>query len=144
ESELPGLGMVALIIALPILLILAGTGTERFFVAKDIPSGLSMADYNHQLAEALAAAAMPVQMISFLGQPIIALLIATLAALYFLGSVRKVGAASLLDLSTKALGPAGIIVLISFAVGVFNQVLIASGVADALKEAFGDSLPLVV
>ncbi len=144
ESELPGFGLVALIIALPILLILAGTGIERFMVAKDIPAGLSLGDYNDQLAEALAASAMPVQVVAFLGKPIIALLIATLAALYFLGTMRKVGAEALLELSTKALGPAGIIILITGAGGVFKQVLIATGIADALKEAFGDSLPLVV
>jgi len=144
EAELPGFGLVALIIALPILLILAGTGVERFMVAKDIPAGLSLGDYNSQLAEALAASAMPVQLIAFLGKPIIALLIATLAALYFLGTMRKVGAEALLELSTKALGPAGIIILITGAGGVFKQVLIATGIADALKEAFGDSLPLVV
>ena len=50
--------------------------------------------------------------------------------------MRKVGAEALLDLSTKALGPAGIIILITGAGGVFKQVLIATGIADALKAAF--------
>lgn len=144
ESELPGFGIVAVIIALPILLILAGTGVERFMVAKDIPAGLSLNDYNAQLADALKNASMAVQAIAFLGKPIIALLLATLAALFFLGTMRKVGSEALLELSTKALGPAGIIILITGAGGVFKQVLIATGIADALKEAFGDTMPLVV
>ncbi|MEM7387356.1 MAG: gluconate transporter, partial [Verrucomicrobiota bacterium] len=138
EKDLPSFGLIALIIALPIGLILLGTGIERFVVASGIPEGLQLSEYNAQLAERVRTASLPIQIISFLGKPIIALLVATLAALLFLGRLRGTTSDQLLELSTKALGPAGIIILITGAGGVFKGILIATGIAQALADFFGE------
>jgi len=89
------------------------------------------------LATALSEAPLWKQLIHFVGHPVIALLLCTLIAVYFLGTRRGVDRQTLLDISTKALGPAGIIILITGAGGVFKGVLIATGIADALAVAFG-------
>jgi len=143
ESELPSFAPVAFIIALPILLILAGTGVERFIVGTDMPEGLNNSDFGTELARRLKESATWIKTISFLGKPIIALLIGTLAAMLFMAS-RGGTRDQLLELSTRSLGPAGIIILITGAGGVFKGILISTGIADALQQLFGDSMPLVV
>ena len=110
-GPLPNFGLVFLIMALPIVLIVLGSTWAK----ADDPSQLQT-------------------VIGFLGHPVVALLLATLLALLFLGVLRGVSRDKLLDLSTKALGPAGIIILITGAGGVFKQVLGASGVGDALAD----------
>lgn len=92
-----------------------------------------------QLADALASKPLVVQLVAFFGHPVIALLTATLISLYFLGTRRGVDRETLLDISTKALGPAGIIILITGAGGVFKGVLAATGITDALEDIFQDS-----
>ena len=82
---------------------------------------------------------MPNQIIHFLGHPVIALMISTLLAIVSLGIMRGTSKNDLVEISTKALGPAGIIILITGAGGVFKGVLIATGIADALKEVFSNS-----
>ena len=85
------------------------------------------------------------QVIHFLGHPVIALMISTLLAIVFLGIIRGTSKDDLVEISTKALGPAGIIILITGAGGVFKGVLIATGIADALKEVFSNSgIPIIV
>jgi Gnt-I system low-affinity gluconate transporter len=72
-------------------------------------------------------------------------LLATLIAIHFLGTRRGVDRDTLLEVSTKALGPAGIIILITGAGGVFKGVLKETGITDALAIAFGDSgIPILV
>jgi Gnt-I system low-affinity gluconate transporter len=51
---------------------------------------------------------------------------------------------TILDLSTKALGPAGIIILVTGAGGVLKQILVDSGIGKILAESIaGSSIPLV-
>ncbi len=83
--------------------------------------------------------------ILFIGHPITALMITTLVTLFLLGTLRGTDKATLMDLSTKALGPAGIIILVTGAGGVFKAILVDSGVGDALAEVFsGLDAPLIV
>ncbi len=135
---LPPFGFILLLIALPIGLILANTIVEQW-VAAGLPEGLSRQQRGERLAAELAAAPSLVQAITFLGHPVIALLIATLITMYFLGTRRGVDRETLLQLSTQALGPAGIIILITGAGGVFKGVLGATGITGALEEIFSDS-----
>lgn len=74
--------------------------------------------------------------IQFLGHPIIALIISTLLALYLLGTRLGFSKDQLQKISLKALGPAGIIILITGAGGVFKQMLIESGAGAMLAEQF--------
>ena len=52
---------------------------------------------------------------------------------------------TILDLSTKALGPAGIIILVTGAGGVLKQILVDSGIGKMLAESLaGSSIPILV
>ena len=70
----------------------------------------------------------------FLGHPFTALVITTLLAFYFLGVRRGFSTQQIQTFATKALEPAGIIILVTGAGGVFKQVLIDSGVGDILGQ----------
>ncbi|WP_197455133.1 GntP family permease [Stieleria varia] len=135
---LPSFKLILLLIALPIGLILCNTVIEQM-AAASLAEGLDRDTRQAQLQSALAAAPWPKQVMFFLGHPVIALLISTLIALYFLGTRRGVDRATLLEVSTKALGPAGIIILITGAGGVFKGVLKETGITTALEEVFRDS-----
>lgn len=121
KDTLPSFGLIAGIIAIPIVLILIDTVTGIFVDNGTISAGF------------ITGA------ISFLGHPFTALTIATLLALYFLGTKRNVGKDELLDITTKALGPAGIIILITGAGGVFKEVLVDSGIGNMLAESLSNS-----
>jgi len=86
------------------------------------------------------------QWVSFLGHPIVALLLSTLIAMYFLGIRYGATKEELQKISMKALGPAGIIILITGAGGVFKQMLVTTGAGEMLAEQFKqlDLTPLVV
>ena len=81
----------------------------------------------------------------FLGHPFAALTIATLSAIYFLGIRRGKTRAELLSISTKSLAPAGLIILVTGAGGVFKQVLVDSGIGVTLANAVAESgIPLLL
>ena len=144
EKKLPSFLQIASLIALPIALILAGTVVEQTAIS-GIDPGLTKAERNAQVADILNSMPISNQVIHFLGHPVIALMISTLLAIYFLGIGRGTSKDDLVEISTKALGPAGIIILITGAGGVFKGVLIATGIADALKEVFiGSPIPYIV
>ena len=113
--NLPNIGLVIGLILLPILLILFNTvtgvvykGTESYWL----------------------------EIIGFLGHPIVALIISTLLGMYFLGVRYGATKEELQAVSMKALGPAGIIILITGAGGVFKQMLVESGAGKMLAEQF--------
>ncbi|MCG8652634.1 MAG: GntP family permease, partial [Pirellulales bacterium] len=162
QSGLPSFGFILFLIALPIGLILANTIVEQI-IAGQLPTEhvagqtFSEGDLNADkipieagdpltneerkplLTKALANSSSLSQFITFLGHPVIALLLSTLIAIYFLGTQRGVDRETLLEISTKALGPAGIIILITGAGGVFKGVLKATGITVALTEVFQDT-----
>jgi Gnt-I system low-affinity gluconate transporter len=52
---------------------------------------------------------------------------------------------TILDLSTKALGPAGIIILVTGAGGVLKQILVDSGIGVILAKSIAESsIPLII
>lgn len=86
-----------------------------------------------------------VAFLTFIGHPVMALLITCLFSMWAFGFKRGASAADLQRLASDALGPAGMIVLITGAGGVFGGVLISSGLGDTLSNAMQDaSVPLVV
>ena len=144
SKGLPGVGLILFLVAMPIGLILTSTIVEQM-TAASLGTELTNSERQAALSAALASAGALKQFIYFLGHPVIALLLSTLAALYFLGTRRGVSRETLLEISTKALGPAGIIILITGAGGVFKGVLKETGITDALAEAFGNSgIPVLV
>jgi Gnt-I system low-affinity gluconate transporter len=126
-GALPSFGQVTVIIATPLVLILANTVTGVWAKAHG--------------AEHLVW----VEAAGFFGHPFVALLIATLAAIYFLGIRRGFTRDAILQLSAKALAPAGLIILVTGAGGVFKQVLVDSGIGVMLAEKMtGMAMPPIV
>lgn len=120
-ENLPSFRMIAIIIAIPLFLILLNTFTG-LAVSKQIVKQTIVTD-----------------ILEFIGHPFSALIIATLAAIYFLCIRRGMGKQKILELSTKALGPAGIIILITGAGGVLKQVLVDSGIGEIMANSMANS-----
>jgi Gnt-I system low-affinity gluconate transporter len=117
----PSFFVIVLLVAVPLLLILINTFTamavDTGFIQKTVVTNV----------------------IIFLGHPFSALIIAALLAIYFLGVKRGKSKQQLLDLSTKALGPAGIIILVTGAGGVLKQILVDSGIGAMMAQSISDS-----
>ena len=119
----PSAGLVIALILLPILLIAVGT-----------VGGL--------VVEAASTAA---HVVSFLGAPAFALLVATLAAMYLLGIMHGWGRAQISEVMDGALGPAAIVILVTGAGGVFAKVLTETGVGDAVSGLLlGAGVPILL
>ncbi|RME94139.1 MAG: gluconate transporter [Bacteroidetes bacterium] len=112
----PPIALLLLLILLPITLILANTLTKM------------LVDQGNWPANAFTDS------VQFLGHPYVALLLACLLALYFLGVSRGVSAGDLQALATRALLPAGTIILITGAGGVYKQMLVNSGAGQQLAS----------
>lgn len=121
EENFPPFRLIAIIISIPLLLILVNTFTG-LAVEKEIVRQSAVTD-----------------VLEFIGHPFSALIIATLIATYFLCIKRGMGKQKILDLSTKALGPAGIIILITGAGGVLKQILVDSGIGKIMAEGMANS-----
>jgi Gnt-I system low-affinity gluconate transporter len=120
DKELPSFGLIASLISIPLVLILLNT-----------LSGVLL-DEGNTLRTVL----------TFLGHPFVALTIATILTFILLGTKRGYTRDEVQEIATKALEPAGIIILVTGAGGVFKQVLIDSGVGEVLGEMMaGSSLP---
>lgn len=80
-----------------------------------------------------------------LGHPFVALIIANIVAWYFLGIRKGFEKAKLLEISTKSLYPAGVIILLTGAGGAFKQVLIDTGAGKMIAESLSsDYFPPVI
>jgi Gnt-I system low-affinity gluconate transporter len=120
DKELPSFGLIAFLILIPLVLILANT-----------LSGVLLDEGNVVRS-----------ILTFLGHPFVALTIATIATFILLGTKRGYTRDEVQEIATKALEPAGIIILVTGAGGVFKQVLIDSGVGQVLGEMMaGSALP---
>lgn len=122
ESKLPGFGVIVGIILIPLLLIIL-----------DSLSGVIPAMERLQ----------PV--FGFLGEPFVALLIATVAAMLILGLRHGYNLKELEKIMTKSLEPTGLILLVTACGGVLRYVLQYSGLGDIIGNAVSSmSLPIVV
>ena len=126
SEKLPSFGVIAWIISTPLLLILISTFLNIF------------------IEKGLFEKSLLTEIIVFIGHPFTALIIATLLSI-LLCLKRNMPAQAILDLSTKALGPAGIIILVTGAGGVLKQILVDSGIGNILAESIADSsFPLIL
>ncbi|MGI1989117.1 gluconate transporter [Shewanella glacialipiscicola] len=83
--------------------------------------------------------------LALIGHPFTAILLACLIAFYVLGVRRNIPNDRIMEICSSALQPAGVIILVTGAGGVFKQVLIDSGVGDALGNILaGSGLPIVI
>lgn len=123
DTTMPSFGQALSVIGVPLLLILGGTVSD---VA---------------LAEGTTLRAA----FSFVGHPFVALVLAVLLAFYVLGVRGGYSMDDVQSIATKGLEPVGLIILVTGAGGVLGQVLVETGVGDALAEAMAASnLPVVV
>ncbi|WP_233004676.1 GntT/GntP/DsdX family permease [Exiguobacterium aurantiacum] len=123
SKELPSFKMIVSLISIPLVLILANT-----LSAVLLEEGNNIRTF-----------------FTFMGHPFVALTLATLLTFIFLGTRRGYSRDEVQEIATKALEPAGIIILVTGAGGVFKQVLIDSGVGDVLGEMMaGSPLPAIV
>ncbi|WP_372649450.1 GntP family permease [Draconibacterium sp.] len=121
DQNLPTFRVIALIISIPLVLILLNT-LSSLLVEKGVIEKSALTDG-----------------VEFIGHPFSALIIATLIAIYVLCIKRGMSKQTILDLSTKALGPAGIIILITGAGGVLKQILVDSGIGKMMAESMANS-----
>ena len=121
DKNLPSFRLIATLIGIPLVLILLNTLTG-VMVTKEV------------IAKSLFT-----DIIEFAGHPFTALIIATLLAIWLLGIRRGMTKQKILDLSTKALGPAGIIILITGAGGVLKEILVDSGIGKMMAESMAGS-----
>jgi len=120
DKELPSFRLIISIILTPLVLILLNTLSTVVF-----PEGNTVRS-----------------IATFIGNPIVALLIATLITFKVLGTKRGYTRKEVQEISSKSLEPVGIIILVTGIGGAFSEVLIASGVADVLGEIMrGSPLP---
>lgn len=115
-DKLPSPGLIAGLVGLPLVLILFNTVLNSPLAA-DFPLSDSLKDW-----------------LGMLGHPFIALIIANLFAWYFLGIRWGFSKNQLLEISSKSLAPAGLIILITGAGGVFKQILTETGAGEMLAE----------
>ena len=154
----PNIFLVFALILLPIVLILANTAGNAFHEASVIEqfSTQEQAIANNLTLDSEGFKAFlsqkvedtksfTLQLTSFLGHPIIALIISTLLALYFLGVRYGATKEDLQEVSMRSLGPAGVIILITGAGGVFKKMLVESGAGEMLAKQFieYDIMPLL-
>jgi Gnt-I system low-affinity gluconate transporter len=109
--------MILLVIFLPLFLIVFATIVDFLQTQTYLPSDLSWINF-----------------IQFIGHPFSALAISTLISAYFLGYKKGFTGKEVLSFSDKALAPAGLIILVTGAGGVFKEILVDSGVGTALAE----------
>jgi Gnt-I system low-affinity gluconate transporter len=122
DRELPGFGLVITLIGVPLLLILTST-VSRVVLAEDDPLR---------------------SLFAFIGHPFTALLVAALLAFWLLGTRRGYSAEEVRKVATASLEPVGMIILVTGAGGVFGNVLMATGVGDALAGLMATSgMPVV-
>ncbi len=120
--RLPSCGTVVTIIVIPLILI----------ILKSVAS----------VVDALAPAR---KVIGFLGEPFVALTIATIVAMVLLGHRNGYSAAELEKVMTKSLEPVGLILLVTACGGVLRYILQYSGLGEMIGHAVASaSLPMVV
>ncbi|MFS2165377.1 GntP family permease [Variovorax sp. Varisp62] len=110
--ELPGFGITLLTVLLPVALMLLKTFADVAFDEKNVVR----------------------QWLDFIGHPITALLAALLLSLYTFGTARGFTSKQIMKFVDDSLAPTAAIVLIIGAGGGFKQMLVASGVGNAIGQ----------
>jgi len=117
----PNVGVVISIIAIPILLIVSNTVFNSTLFADNTFSDTFK------------------NWLKMIGHPFTALILANLIAWYLLGVKKGFKKDQLLKITTNSLAPAGIIILLTGAGGVFKQILIDTGTGTMLANYFADA-----
>lgn len=122
SKELPPFGLVLGVILIPLVLILVSTVSKYMPIPVDVKNVLG-----------------------FIGKLFLALTIATLAAMYFLGIKRGYTGAQLKKILDHSLRPVGMILLVIASGGVIRWMLQDSGLGDIIGPALEKSgMPLIL
>jgi gluconate:H+ symporter, GntP family len=123
-QEMPGFGISVFTVLIPVILMLLASAAD---LALDSASSVRSA-------------------LHFIGQPIVALLLALLFSFWSLGRARHFTRAEVMKFCNDCLAPTATILLVIGAGGGFNQVLVQSGVGRAIADvAIGShASPLVL
>ncbi len=123
KSKLPSFGFSLALVLFPLVLVGMKTIGARF-----VDTGTEL----HKWLE-------------FIGHPFTAILLACLVAIYGLAIRRGMSKEKVMEVCSAAIQPAGIILLVTGAGGVFKQILVDSGVGPALGNSLiGAGLPIAV
>ncbi|MCP3028576.1 GntP family permease [Halobacillus sp. A5] len=123
DKDLPSFRMIAGLILLPLFLILLNT-----FGSLLLPEESTW-----------------VSVLTFIGDPGVALTITALVTFYLLGTRRGYSKEEIQEIATKSLEPAGVIILITGAGGVFGTVLVEAGIGDVLADTMSNlNMPIIV
>jgi Gnt-I system low-affinity gluconate transporter len=114
NKNLPSFGLTVGIVFLPIILILLNTCFSA-----------GLFSINNAIAN---------QLIALLGHPFSALIIANIVAWVLLGIKKGYSSSELSKISIQSMAPAGAIILVTGAGGVFKQVLVNTGAGKLLAE----------
>ena len=121
-KELPPFGLVLGVILIPLVLILLSTLSKYM----PLPAGIQ-------------------DVLGFIGKPFLALTIATLASMYFLGIKRGFTGAQLKKILDHSLRPVGMILLVIASGGVIRWMLQDSGLGNIIGPVLEKSgLPLIL
>lgn len=122
SRELPPFGLVLGVILIPLILILISTVSKYMPIPEEVQNVLS-----------------------FIGKPFLALTVATLAAMYFLGIRRGYTGAQLKKILDHSLRPVGMILLVIAGGGVIRWMLQDSGLGYIIGPALEKSgMPLIL
>lgn len=122
NEDLPSFGLVLAVILIPLVLILISTLSKYMNIPENIQ-----------------------EVLGFIGKPFVALTIATLAAMYFLGIKRGMSGAELKKILDHSLMPVGMILLVIASGGVIRWMLQDSGLGNVIGPALENSgLPLIL
>ncbi|MDT8414509.1 MAG: gluconate:H+ symporter [Flavobacteriaceae bacterium] len=124
-GSIPPVGSVFLMVSLPIVLIVLNTVVQNDWIPIVNPTLKNM--------------------VALLGHPFSALILANVLAWYFLGIRKGFTKKQLHEITTKSLAPAGTIILLTGAGGVFKQVLTDTGAGKVLATSLQElGFPILV
>ncbi|MBU2527316.1 MAG: GntP family permease [Bacteroidetes bacterium] len=124
-AHIPPVSAVFLMVSLPIVLIVLNTVVQNNWIPIE----------NRTFKD----------MVALLGHPFSALILANVLAWYFLGIRKGFTKKQLHDITTKSLAPAGTIILLTGAGGVFKQVLTDTGAGKVLAISLQElGFPILV
>ena len=118
DQNFPGVILVLSIIAIPINLIVLNTIISSPLVPESLLSETTRNWFR------------------MIGHPFTALIIANLMAWYLLGIKRGFSKEKLFDITSKSMGPAGVIILLTGAGGVFKEMLVNTGTGEMIANYF--------
>ncbi len=121
QKTFPSVAIIISIIAIPILLIILNTLLNSPLIGEKMVSKKIL------------------EWLGMIGHPFSALIIANIIAWYTLGIRRGFTKDKLLNITTQSMGPAGIIILLTGAGGVFKQMLVNTGAGEMLANYFSNA-----